>query len=124
MHYFQIVLIMTIGVLCFIQFKLRGESVPSGFFLNYLCTITFLFFALSFLSYTFHPLVTITFDVFMVFYVVFHTLKYLNQIREQFSIMGDNIYFYFTIFIWCTFGFCAILEIRNTALPIKRRYST
>lgn len=118
MHFFQFVLIIVIGVLCYIQHKIKGNSVPNRFFLNYLCTITFLLFIMSFFTHSFHPVITITFDVFMVFYVVFHTLKYINQLKEQIPIMGDSFYFYFSIFVWSAYGICAILDIANANLPI------
>lgn len=118
MEHYSIVLLLVMGILAFMQFRLKNRPVKNKYLLHSLCTISvllFLFICLGMQSYLV-PNFQFMFYVIMVLLVC--TMIYLNEKIEECSIMSENAYFYLGMLLWTVFFLCVVLELRDLALPV------
>ncbi len=118
MKYYLIVLMLCLGLLVWMEYKIKGKPVMNQYFLHFICTTGFLLCAFLFFEKNFSQVITMNFDTIMVFYVIHSTVKLLGEYIEKFQIMRENLFFYLCILLWTGFAVSFVLELRSMALPI------
>jgi len=119
MEHYWIVLLLVMGILAFLQFKLKNHPVRNKYQLHLLCILLVLLFFFSWMKIQIHPAITAQFHVYIVMILLIYTMKYLNQKIEECSIMSETVYFYLGMLLWTVFFLCVVLELRDMALPVS-----
>ena len=114
MYNFKLVLFLIILIQIFIYWKIREFKFKNKGYLKLLSIFAVILFGLSFVDSVIDKSITLLFDIFIVFHVVFYTFSYIDSVKDIFSETEEKVCYIYALVTWIVEGFSIILAITES----------